>query len=115
MDERQARVRSSKRRIDLHRPLKQIQRRTVIDAIEAIQMLQAEMICGPSIEIFDCGEARARCFVQRNPDLQRHQHLGSDLLAHRMHIVDPPREAFGPDDCVIAGVHQVDEDDELVT
>ena len=73
-------------------------------------MLQAEMVRGPRVEVLDRGEARERSFVQRNADLERHEHLGADLLAHRVHIVDPPREAIGPDDRIIAGVHQLDDD-----
>ena len=70
------------------------------------------MICGPRVEVLDRREARERSFVQRDADLERHEHLRADLLAHRVHIVDPPREAIGPDDGAIAGVHELDDDDE---
>ena len=50
--------------------------------------------------------------MQRDADLERHEHLGTDLLAHRVHIVDLSGEAIGPDDCTIAGVHELDDDDE---
>ena len=72
------------------------------------------MIGGPRIEVLDRGEARERGLVQRNADLERHEYLRADLLAHRVHVVDPPREAIGPDDCAVGRVHELDDDDEPV-
>ena len=52
--------------------------------------------------------------MQRNADLERHEDLRADLLAHRVHVVDPPREAIRPDDGAVARVHELDDDDEPV-
>ena len=39
--------------------------------------------------------------------------LGTDLLAHRMYIVDSAGEAIGPNDTAIRGLNELDEDEEI--
>ncbi len=114
MDERQRRVRARKGRIQLRRPLEQRSGSAVVAAIEAIQVLQAKMIGGPRIEVFHRGEARKGGFVERDAKLERHEDLSADLLAHRVHVVDPAREAIRPDDGAVGRIHELDDDDETV-
>src|SRR5688572_26305454 len=113
VDERQAGVRAGKGRIQRSRALEQLRSRAVVDAIEAIQVLQAEVVGGPGIEILDGGATCAQGFVQRNADFERRENLRADLLAHCMHILDASREAIGPDDAAVRRLHQLDDDYEL--
>ena len=107
-------VRARESGIQRDRPLEQPGSGSVVDAIEAIHVLQAEVVGRPRIEILDRRQARERGLVHRDPDLERREDLGTDLLAHRVHIVDAAGKAIGPDDAAVRGIDQLDGDDELL-
>ena len=52
--------------------------------------------------------------MERDAKLERHEDLSTDLLAHRVHVVDPAREAIRPDDGAVGRIHELDNDDETV-
>ncbi len=52
--------------------------------------------------------------MHRNSDLERPENLGTDLLAHRVHIVDAAGEAIGPDDAAVPRIDELDDDEEFL-
>ena len=91
----------------------QARRQGVVAAIEAVQMLQAEVIGRPGIQVLRACEPGPLCFVQRDADFQRGENLRADLGAHGVHVVDPAGIPFGPDHPAGAGIRQFGGDHEL--
>ena len=108
--EREAGVRACEARVLRHGASEQRGRHRVVHAVEAVHVLQAEVVGRPRIEVLGHLQSRHRRLVQRNLDLERREDLRADLVAHRMHVVQRAREALGPDDAGVARVDQFDRD-----
>lgn len=99
-------------RVERDGALEQMRGGCIVDAIEAIDVLQGQMIGGPSIEIFRRGETRQRGFVHWDTDFKRGENSRPDLIADRVYVVDLPRKSVGPYDAIVVGVDEIHGDDE---
>src|ERR1700733_3470844 len=71
------------------------------------------MIRGPGIEILGRAVASEDRLAGRDMNFERHKHTGSDVLAHRMHIVDPSGKAVSPYDAALLRVGELHCDDNI--
>src|SRR5580692_9886647 len=97
MDERKTRMGACEVGIPANRLPEQGGSRSIICAVEAVHVLEAEVIGRPGIEIFGYREARQSSFVERDLNFQRHENPRADVLANLMHIVDRAGKVFCPD------------------
>src|SRR5690606_15351307 len=87
--------------------------RGIVLAIEAIHMLQAEMICRPRVEVFGHGYTRLDRFVKRDLDLQRGEDARAYFLAEAVHFIDGTGEALPPDDIAAMRISELHRDDQF--
>lgn len=71
------------------------------------------MVGGPGIEIVSHAVASEVRFVDRDLNFERHEHTGSDVLTHHVHIVDSAGKAVGPYDAAILRVGELHSDDNI--
>lgn len=76
-------------------------------------MVQSQMVGGPGIEIVSHAVASEVRFVDRDLNFERHEHTGSDVLTHHVHIVDSAGKAVGPYDAAILRVGELHSDDNI--
>ena len=108
MDERQARMGACKVLVLVDGVLEKRRCRRVIAAVEAVYMLEAEMIGRPGIEILGEPEASQSRFVEGYLDFQGREDPRTDVLANLMHLADRACEAFCPDHARVPGIDEFD-------
>ena len=84
----------------------------VVAAVEAINVLQAEVISRPGVQIVRRGKTCQVGLVHRDLNVERDENAAANLIAHRVHIVNPSRKAVSPDDTAVERVHELYDDEE---
>jgi hypothetical protein len=105
--EREARVGTREVWIEGNSPLKQVGGGNIVHTIETIQVLQAQVVSGPRIEVFARAMARERGLMDRYVNFERHEDPRTEVLAHGMNIVDSSRKSLGPDDAAVSGIYEL--------
>ena len=95
--ERQPGVSPCEARIARHRLPEQRRGGRVVAAVEAVHVLQAEVVGRPCVQVLGHHQPCELCLVQRDLHLERRQHPLADLPAYPVHVVDRDLESIGPD------------------
>jgi len=112
MHEGQARMSTRETGIERDCVLEEPRRLGVVRPVESVHVLQAEVIGRPGVEVLRDRETRLRGLVQRNLYLERGEQLSADLLAQQVNVVHRAGEALRPDQSSVAGVGELERDDE---
>ena len=113
MRERQPGIAPSKPRVLRYSAFEQDRRRRVITLVEAVHVLQAQMIEGPGIKAFRNPQTRILSFMQGNVRFHRRYDARNDIGPNFVHIVDSGQNTIAPNDAAILGVGQLDQDEDI--